>query len=146
MVSLKGIKSFVGTFQYQANHLFCRGRKTFITNSDKCYTLTIPNIVIWGIMPCVDFELQDVQTIYIMGNHFHLWQGIHIVTNPTTDALAYMLYVIKTFDNTIIINAEKKGTTQTISKGAYALQPTLRFLFFKHHLEVVCSTFSYQSL
>ena len=57
-----------------------------------------------------------------------------------------MLYIIETFDDPIIINAKEKGTTQTISKSAYALQPTLRFLFFKHHLEVVCSTFRYQSL
>ena len=57
IVSVKGIKSFVGAFQYQANHLFCRGWKTFITNSDKCNTLTISNVVIWGVMPCIDFEL-----------------------------------------------------------------------------------------
>ena len=81
-----------------------------------------------------------------MGNHLHLWQGIHIVTNPATDGLAYMLHIFKSFDDPFIINAEEKGTTQTISKGAYALQPTLRFLFFKHHLEVVYSTFRYQSL
>ncbi len=81
-----------------------------------------------------------------MRNHLHLWQGIHVITNPTTDSFANMLYIIETFDDPIIINAKEKGTTQTISKGAYALQPTLRFLFFKHHLEVVCSTFRYQSL
>ena len=52
---MKGIKSFVRTFQYQANHLFCRGRKTFITNSNKCNTLAISNVVIWGIMPRIDF-------------------------------------------------------------------------------------------
>ena len=55
IVSVKGIKSFVGTFQYQANHLFCRGWHALITNSNKCYTLTIANIVIWGIMPRIDF-------------------------------------------------------------------------------------------
>ena len=81
-----------------------------------------------------------------MGNHLYLWQRIHIVTNLTTDALAYMLYVIKTFDNTIIIYAKEKRTTQTIGKSAYAFQPTLRFLFFKHHFVVVCSTFSYQGV
>lgn len=81
-----------------------------------------------------------------MGKHFYLWQGIHVVTNPATDSLANMLHIIKAFDDPIIINAKEKGTTQTISKGAYALQPTLRFLFFKHHLEVVYSTFRYQSL
>ncbi len=81
-----------------------------------------------------------------MGNHLHLWQGIHIVTNPATDGLTYMLYVIKSFDYAIIINAEEKGTTQAIGKSTYALQPTLGFLFFKHYLEVVCCTFSYQSL
>ena len=55
------------------------------------------------------------------------------------------VYIIETFDDPIIINAKEKETTQTISKGAYALQPTLRFLFFKHHLEVIYSTFRYQS-
>ena len=79
-----------------------------------------------------------------MRNHLHLWQGIHVITNPTS--FANMLYIIETFDDPIIINAKEKGTTQTISKGAYALQPTLRFLFFKHHLEVVYSTFRYQTL
>lgn len=43
-----------------------------------------------------------------MGNHLHLWQGIHIVTNLTADGLAYMLYVIKPFDAAVIINAEEK--------------------------------------
>ena len=81
-----------------------------------------------------------------MRNHFHLWQWIHVITNLTTDSFANMLYIIESFDNAIIINAEEKGTTQAIGKSAYALQPTLRFLFFKHHLEVVCSTFRYQSL
>ncbi len=81
-----------------------------------------------------------------MGNHLHIWQGIHIVTNPATDCLAYMLHVTKSFDNAIIINAEEKGATQAIGKSANALQPTLRFLLFKHYLEVVCCTFSYQSL
>ena len=57
-----------------------------------------------------------------------------------------MLHVIKSFDDPIIINAKEKVTTKTISKGTYALQPTLRLLFFKHHLEVVCCTFCYQSL
>ncbi len=45
-------------------------------------------------MPCIDFELQDVQTIYIMRNHLYIRQGIHIVTNPTANRLAYMLHVI----------------------------------------------------
>ena len=48
-----------------------------------------------------------------------------------------MLHVIKSFDDAVIINAEEKGTTQAISEGTYALQPTFRFLLFKHHLEVV---------
>ena len=52
----------------------------------------------------------------------------------------------ESFDDAIIVNAEEKGTTQAIGKSAYTLQPTLRFLFFKHHLEIVCRTFSYQSL
>ncbi len=56
-----------------------------------------------------------------MRNHFHLWQRIHIISNLTTDSLAYMLHVIKPFDNAIIINAKEKGTTQAIGEGAYAL-------------------------
>ena len=81
-----------------------------------------------------------------MRNHLHLWQGIHVITNPTTDSFANMLYIIKSFDDAIIINAKEKGTPQAISKSAYAFQPTLRFLLFKHYLEIVCSTFRYQSL
>ena len=143
---MKGIVGFIRTFQYQANHLLCRGWHALITNSDKCNTLTISNVVIWGIMPRIDFELQDEQTIHIMRYHFHLWQGIHIVTNPATDRLANMLYVFKTFDDAVIINAEEKGTSQAIGKSANTLQPTLRFLLFKHHLEVICGTFSYQGV
>ena len=67
-------------------------------------------------MPCVDFELQDAQAIHIMRNHLHLWQGIHVITNLTTDSFANMLHVIKTFDDAIIINAKEKGTTQTIKR------------------------------
>ena len=43
----------------------------------------------------------------------------------------------------IILNAEEKRTAQAIGKSTYALQPTLRFLLFKHHLEIVCCTFRY---
>ena len=75
-----------------------------------------------------------------------LWQRIHIVTNPDTDGLAYMLHVIKSFDDAVIINAEEKGTTQAIGKSTYAFQPTLRLLLFKHYLKIVCCTFCYQSL
>ena len=57
---MKGIKSFVGTFQYQTYHLFCRGRKTLITDTDKGYALTIANVIIWCVMPGIDFELQNV--------------------------------------------------------------------------------------
>ena len=57
-----------------------------------------------------------------------------------------MLHIIKPFDDTIIINTKEKGTTQAIGKSTYTLQPALRFLFFKHQLEIVCCTFSYQSL
>ena len=57
-----------------------------------------------------------------------------------------MLHIFKSFDYAIIINAKEKGATQAIGKSAYALQPTLRFLLFKHHLEVVCCTFSYQGV
>lgn len=49
-------------------------------------------------------------------------------------------------DDPVIINAKEKRTTQTIGEGAYAFQPTLRLLFFKHHLEVVCCTFRYQTI
>ena len=54
-----------------------------------------------------------------------------------------MLHVIKSFDDPIIIYAKEKGTAQAIGKSTYALQPTLGFLLFKHHLEIVCSTFCY---
>ncbi len=57
-----------------------------------------------------------------------------------------MLHIIKSFGDAIIIYTEEKGTAQTIGEGTYALQPTLRFLLFKHHLEIVCSTFCYQSI
>ena len=49
-------------------------------------------------------------------------------------------------DGLFIINAEEKGDTQAIGKSANALKPTLRLLLFKHYLEVVCCTFSYQIL
>ena len=57
-----------------------------------------------------------------------------------------MLYIIKTFDYTMIIYAKEKRTTHAVGKSTYTLHPTLRFLFFKHHLEIVCGTFCYQSL
>ncbi len=43
-----------------------------------------------------------------MGNHFYLWQRVHIVANPATNSFTYMLHTIKSFDYTIIINAEEK--------------------------------------
>ncbi len=52
-----------------------------------------------------------MQAIYIMRNHLHLWQGIHVITNLTTDSFANMLHIIKTFDDAIIINAKEKGAT-----------------------------------
>ena len=81
-----------------------------------------------------------------MGNHLHLWQGIHVIANLTADSFANVLHIFNIVDYAIIINAEEEGATQAIGKSAYALQPTFRFLLFKHHLEVVCCTFSYQSL
>ena len=54
-----------------------------------------------------------------MGVDFYLWQGIHVVTNPATNSLANMLYVIKSFDNAIIFNAEEKGTAQAIDKSTF---------------------------
>ena len=57
---MNGIVSFIRTFQYQAYHLFCRGRNTLITNTYKGYALTIANVVIWRVMPGIDFELQNV--------------------------------------------------------------------------------------
>ncbi len=81
-----------------------------------------------------------------MRNDLHFWQGIHIVTNLTTDSFANMLHIFKSFDDAIIINAKEKGTTQAIGKSTYALQPTLRLLLFKQNLEVVCSTFCYQTI
>ena len=76
-----------------------------------------------------------------MGDHLHLWQRIHIVTNSATDSLANMLHIVKTFDNTIVIYTEEKRTTQAIGKSAYTLQPTFRSIFFKHQLEIVSGTF-----
>ena len=81
-----------------------------------------------------------------MWNHLHLWQGIHVIANLTADSFANMMYIIKPFDNTIVIYTEEKGATQAIGKSTYTLQPTLRFLLFKHQLEIVCCTFSYQSI
>ena len=126
--------------------MFCRSRKTLVTNTDKGNALNIPNVVIRSIMPCIDFELQDVQTIHIMRNHLHLWQRIHIVANLSTDSFAHMLYIIKTSGYTIIINAKEKGSAQTIGKSTYAFQPALGFLFFQHQLKIVCGTFCYQSI
>lgn len=57
-----------------------------------------------------------------------------------------MLHIIKSFDEPIIIYAKEKGTAQAIGKSAYAFQLTLRFLLFKHYLEIVCGTFCNQSL
>ena len=45
----------------------------------------------------------------------------------------------------IIANAKEKRTAQPICKSAYTLQPTFRLILFKHQLEIVCSTFCYQS-
>lgn len=81
-----------------------------------------------------------------MRYHFYLWQRIHVITYLTTDNFANMLYVIETFDYTIIIYAKEKRTTHAVGKSTYTLQPTLRFLFFKHHLKIVCGAFCYQSL
>ena len=81
-----------------------------------------------------------------MGNHLHLWQRIHVIPNLTTNSFTNMLHIIKSFDDPIIIYAKEKGTAQAIGKSAYAFQPTLRFLLFKHYLEIVCSTFCYQRL
>ena len=58
-------------------------------------------------MPGVDFDLQDVQAIYIMRNHFYFWQRIHVIANFTTDTFANMLYIIETFDYAIIIYAKE---------------------------------------
>ena len=79
-----------------------------------------------------------------MRDYFNLRKWIHIVTNPATDGLAYMLHIFKSFDYALIINTKEKGTTQAICEGAYALQPTFRFLLFKRNLEIVCSTFAYK--
>lgn len=49
-------------------------------------------------------------------------------------------------DDFITINSLVMYESISAGKGAYTLQPTLRFLLFKHHLEVVCSTFCYQSI
>ena len=57
---MKGIVGFIRTLQYQAFHLLSRGRKTLITDTNKGNTLAIPYIVIWCVMPCIDFELQNV--------------------------------------------------------------------------------------
>ena len=86
-----------------------------------------------------------MQTIYSMWNHLHLGKRIHIIANLTADCFANMLYIIKSFDDAIIIDTKEKGTTQAIGKSTYAFQPTFRFLLFKHHLEVVCCTFRYKS-
>ena len=58
-----------------------------------------------------------------MGNHFYLWQGIHVIPNLTTDSFANMLYIIKTFDDAIIFYAKEKGTTQTVGKSTFFLLP-----------------------
>jgi hypothetical protein len=42
-------------------------------------------------------------------------------TNLTTDSFAHMLDIIETSDDTIIIYAEKRGTTQAVGKSTYAL-------------------------
>ena len=62
-----------------------------------------------------------------MGNHFYLWQGIHVVTNPATDSLANMLHIIKAFDDAIIINAKEKGTAQAIGKALTLFNQLLGF-------------------
>lgn len=87
-----------------------------------------------------------MRTIYIMRNHFHFWQRIHVIANLTTYSFANMLHIIKTFDDAIIIYAKEKRTTQAVGKSTCAFQPTFRLLFFKHHLEVVCGTFCYQAI
>ena len=46
---MKGIVSFVCTFQHQAYHLLCRSRYALVANTDKGYALTITNVVIWCI-------------------------------------------------------------------------------------------------
>lgn len=43
-----------------------------------------------------------------MRNHLHFWQGIHVITNLTTDSFANMLYIIKSFDDAIIIYTKEK--------------------------------------
>ena len=87
-----------------------------------------------------------MRTIYIMRNHFHFWQRIHVISNLTTDSFANMLHIIKTFDDAIIIYAKEKRTTQAVGESTCTLQPALGLLFFKHRLEVICGTFCYQAL
>ena len=49
IIRMKGIVSFVCTFQHQAYHLLCRSRYALVANTDKGYALTITNVVIWCI-------------------------------------------------------------------------------------------------
>ena len=55
-----------------------------------------------------DFQLQNMSTFSIMRNHFNFRQGIHVITNLTTDRLANMLNIINSSNDTIIIYAKEK--------------------------------------
>ena len=57
IISAMGIVGFIRAFQYQTFHLLCCGRYTLITDTDKGDALTITSVVIWYVMPCIDFEL-----------------------------------------------------------------------------------------
>ena len=63
-----------------------------------------------------------------MRNHFHLWQRIHIVANFATDSLANMLYIIKSFDNAIIIYPkEKREPPKPLAKALTLFNQLLGF-------------------
>ena len=77
-----------------------------------------------------------------MWYHLYLRKRIHIITDLTANGFTDVLNVIKPFDNAIIVKAKKQRAAKSIGKSTYALQPAFRSLFFKHQLEVVCSTFA----
>ena len=78
-------------------------------------------------MPCIDFELQDVQTIHIMRNHLHLWQRIHIVANLSTDSFAHMLYIIKTSGYTSLSMPKKRDPPKPLAKALTLFNQLLGF-------------------
>lgn len=111
--------------------MLCCCRHTFISNAYKSDTLPITDIIVWSVVARIYLQLQDIHSfICFMRNHLNLWQWVHIIPNLIANRFANTLYVIKPFNNPIIVNPDKQRTAEAIGKSAHTLQPTFRSFLF----------------